>query len=361
MPKSGRTARKTPRGDHPGRTDYQVGLGWSYANLGVAQADSGRPSDAEISHGKAINIRAKLLQDNPAVDDYKHEIALSCRDLGNAERALGKIRQAAGLYRAAVEIRAKLAATYPKVATVQSNLATDLVLYADSLALLGQWAESANMYAKAVGTGDRRWQTMTSCALVQWAAGNEAGYRALCAQLAARYGASTAPETLLSITLALVAGNKALSDMHQALAIAERAAEANSSDVRAAILLGAAQYRAGSNKEAIATLGKALADLDQTAPAIANHRDQILLFRVTGEALLALAYRDETGENLPQTQLDALRQLIEHGESPPSERADGLPPWALAFAVQNAKRELAKLGLPADESNVPPVGLLKGE
>ena len=302
--------------DYPGSTDYQVGLGWSYANLGVAQADSGRPSEAEISHGKAINIRAKLLQDNPALDDYKHEIALSCRDLGNAERAMGKISQAAGLYRAAVEIRAKLAATYPKVATVQSNLATDLVLYADSLAFLGQWIESADMYAKAVGTGDRRWQTMAACARTM---GRRQRDRLSCGIRHSwpRYGTSTAPDALLSITLALVAGDKALSDMPQVLAIAERPRRPTPrTPVPRSCWAG--QIR-GNNKEAIATLGKALADLDQTAPAIANHRDQILVFRVTGEAILAMAYRDETGENLPQKQLDALRELIQRGESPPSD------------------------------------------
>ncbi len=253
-------------------------------------------------------------------------------------------------YRAAIAIHEKLAAEHPANATCRLNLANDLTPCGEALATLGNWSESADIYAQAVRATNYSWQTMWPCALVQLASGDEAGYRATCAELVARYGRGAAPDAAFTLAFTLIVGDGALSDMNQALALAKRAADAEPTDAIAAVLVGAAQYRTRRNKEAVATLAKALAELERTSATAPGDRDQMLVFRVTGEVLLAQAYREQTGRNLPQKRLDALRQLIDTREAREPQRPGALPAWAVAFAVENAKRELAKLGLPADDS-----------
>jgi tetratricopeptide (TPR) repeat protein len=336
--------------DFPNVTDYRVGLGWSYANLGAAQTASGHPVEAIVSHRKATNIRAMLVEDNPTADEYKHEIAMSCRDIGDALRATGQVAEAVGFYQTAIEIDEKLATDYPTNAICQLNLANDLVPYGEALALLGQWSESADAYAKAVKTGNRPRQTLWPWALVQLAAGNEAGYRAACAELVSRYGSDAPPDALFSIALTLVVGDKALEDMGPALLLAKRAADASPTDPVAAILVGAAEYRAGHSPEAIATLTKALAQLAPAEPSAADKADRVLVVRLVGEMLLALAYHEQANPEALKQQIAILQKLIDQPQTPGPQTTSGLPPWTVGFAIEIAKRELAKLGGPASES-----------
>ncbi len=329
-------------------TDYRVALGWGYANLGAAQSASGQPTEAEASHRKAIEIRGKLIQDNPKADDYKHEIALSCRDLGNVQLATGRIAEAVTAYQTAVEIHQQLAAAYPTNSACQVNWASDLVQCGDALALLGRWSESAELYAKAVPASNYAWPTLWPAALVQLAAGNDAGYRYLCHELVTRYGDRTAPDDLFSLALTLAAGDVGLDDRNQALAIVERAAAANPSDSVAAILVGAAQYRAGQRKEAITTLVKALGKLDPAAASATDKPDRVLMGQLLGESVLAVAYYEQTGRKMPKKRRDALQDLIDNSATSSTHKTDALPPWAIGSALEIAKQELIKLNLPFD-------------
>ncbi len=334
--------------ENPTLTDYRVALGWGYANLGAAQSASGQPTEAEASHRKAIEIRGKLIQDNPQADDYKHEIALSCRDLGNVQLATGRIAEAVASYQTAVEIHQQLATAYPTNSACQANWASDLVQCGDALALLGRWSESAELYAKAVPASNYAWPTLWSAALLQLAAGNEAGYRHLGHELVTRYGDRTAPDDLFSLALTLAAGDVGLDDRNQALAIVERAAAANPSDSVAAILVGAAQYRAGQRKEAITTLVKALGKLDPAAASATDKPDRVLMGQLLGESVLAVAYRHQADYEALQTQLRNLRHLVAQSETPSLPKKNSLPPWAVRCAAEIANREMAILRIPAE-------------
>ena len=332
--------------DDPTVNDYQEGLAWCHVYLALAQQKMGEPAEAADSHLKAIEIREKLTQNNPAVSKYQNDVAVSYRDLGNLLRATGRTAEAVAADRAAVEIREKLLRNDPTDAACRSNLANDLALCGDTLATLGQWSESADRYARAVAIGDHSWQTMGLLALVQLAAGDKAGYRATCADLVRRHAGNAAPDAALSIALALVMGEKALEDMNQALALARRAADADPSNPIGAIVLGAAQFRTGRGNQAMTTLTRALSQLDPAAPTTRSKPDEMLVGRLVGEMLLALAYHEHSDREGLQKQLETLRTWIDKAETSKPQYQSGLPPWAVGFSVEIAGRELARLSQP---------------
>ena len=330
--------------DHPTTSRYQDGLAWCYVDLALALHQTGRAAEAQACYSKAIEVREKLVQDNPARYDYKHQLALSYRDFGNLQRATGRIVEAVASQRKAIEIRQELAIDYPADAACQANLATDLALGGDALALLGQWTESADLYAQAVPLGNYSWQTMGLLALVQLAAGNEGGYRVTCTELVKQHAGNTAPDAAFAIALTLVVGDKALDNMNSALALAMRAADADPSNTVTTIVVGAAQYRTGRGQEAIATLAQALSQLDPAVPAAAARPNQFLVARLVGAMILALAYYEQADSTARQQQLAILRALIDDTKTPGAAQHQGdLPPWAVGFAIEIAKRTMAQL------------------
>jgi tetratricopeptide (TPR) repeat protein len=194
------------------------------------------------------------------------------------------------------------------------------------------------------------WPTLWPAALVQLAAGNDAGYRHLCHELVTRYGDRASPDDLFSLALTLAAGDIGPDDRNQALTIAERAAAANPSDAVAAILVGAAQYRAGQRKQAITTLVKALPKLDPAAASATDKPDRVLVGQLLGESVLAVAYHHQADREALQTQLEHLRQLVAQSETPGPQKKGSLPPWAVRFAVEIAKRGIALLRTPNEVS-----------
>ena len=383
--------------DHPTARDYQNSLAWCHVHLAVAQQKTGRTAEAEASHRKVIEIREKLARDNSTVSQYQNNVAASYVDLGLFLCDVGRPAEAASAFLRAIEIREKLVHDHPTAsdyqdglgwcyvnlgiaqqkngrpaeaehsfckaievraqlvqddpanAVFQSNLAAGLSLCGDALALSGKWSESADRYAQAVGAGNYSWQTLGFLALVQLAAGNESAYRATCANLVRRYGDHAAPDAVFAMALTLVVGDKALDDMNQALLLAKRAAEADPSNPLAAIVVGAAEYRAGRGEQAIQALTQALSQLD---PAVSAAKpDQFLVSRLVGEMILALAYHAHSDHEALEKQLETLRALIDNTKTPATLQSNGgLPPWAARFAVEMAKRELAKLSVPADQS-----------
>jgi tetratricopeptide (TPR) repeat protein len=139
--------------DQPELNDHKLtleaGLGWSYANLGVALSLTGELAEAENCLRKAIQIRAKLVLDNSTAVDHQHEIALSCRDLASVKRAMGKTDDAIILYRAAIEIREPLVAANPGDVAFRLQLARDLRDCGTLLAAADELTESARMLERA--------------------------------------------------------------------------------------------------------------------------------------------------------------------------------------------------------------------
>ena len=332
--------------EHPLVRDYRSGLAWCYVDLAGTQHSSGRSAEAEASYRKAIQLREKLAEDDPGVEHFQHELAASYRDLSHLLRATSRLDEAETACRKAITIRQKLVEDDPTNAACRSNLASDLALCGDTLALLGRWSEGADLYVQAVGAGDDSWQTMGALALVQLAAGNESTYRATCAVLVQRYAGNVPQDGVVLFALAMVVGDNALSDMNQALVLANRAAEADPSNPLATIVVGAAQYRAGSSANAIATLTMELSRLDPAAPPAAT-TDQILVGRLVGAMILALAYREQSDRESLQKQLEILQTSIDRTGLTPQSSA-GLPAWAVRFAVEIANRELAKLSATAN-------------
>jgi hypothetical protein len=130
----------------------------------------------------------------------------------------------------------------------------------------------------------------------------------------------------------------------EAHSAAKRAAEADSSDPIPAIWLGAAQCRASQTKGAITTLTKGLSQLDRALAAPPNKSDQILVARLMGEMILALAYHDQGDRGAVAKRLETLRRSIENAEASEKQTDETLSPWAVNFAAEIAKRQLAKLG-----------------
>lgn len=336
--------------EFPNDKDYQTGLGWTYANLGVAQMENGQFADAEASHRNALNVRARLLQDYPGVDDYKHEIALSCRDLGNVQSASGKYDEAIIFYDSAIEIHDKLLEDYPTNPACQANLANDLGPCGDAQAMLGKWEESAETYVKATRVSNYHLQTLWRSALLQLAAGNEANYRRVCAELVRRYGNKPPRDALFGLAFALTAGDNSLADMAPAVEIARRLAEEFPNDPLCAVLTRVARVRASSDQDAIGALEKKLDELAALPPSEDGKTSRAQAARLLGEACLATVYRTDRGKDLPKERLDGLRDLIEKTASKPMSQADrDLPPWTGAVAVEVARNALSKLGVqPSD-------------
>jgi len=307
------------------------------------QIAADRTSDAEISFGKVIEIRAKLIAETTARLDWRNDLALAYVDLGHVQAMRDRISEAAVSFRSAVEVRQKLCDDYPTNQDFRVRLTNDLVQCGDALALSGQWSPAAGLYARAVQTSDHSWQVLWPCALMQLASGNEAGYRATCAELLQRHSAGATSDALLAITMTMVVGTHSLDDMNQAVTLAKQAADANPADARMSLLVGAAQYRAGRAKEAIATLTNSLERLETAQP---DKIEPVLVCRIVGHMLLAQAYHEQADSAARQRQIDALRQLLDRRTAGAPHFQGPLPPWTVGFAVEIAQRELDKLSPP---------------
>jgi putative membrane-bound dehydrogenase-like protein len=333
--------------EFPRVPSYQEALAWCYLDLAVSQRESARSADAEASCRKAIAIREKLVRNYPARSDYKDQAALAYRELADLQCAGGRTSEAIVSYRTAIGIREQLARDFPNDATFQASLASDLALCGDALALSGKWSESAQQYTEAAKARHNSWETMGVLAILQLAAGDEAGYRATCAALMKLRGATNG-DIALSMSLTWVMGDKALDDMRPVLALAKRVADGDPANSLAAVVLGTAQFRAGHGEQAITTLTKALVALERATPTATTKPAHNLMARLVGEMTLVLAYHQQADSTALQRQRGSLRKLIDAAEMSPLPESDGLPPWAPRAAAEIARRELAKLNMPPD-------------
>lgn len=334
------------RREQPSDTGIRAALASAYTNLADAQMRCRQMSAVESSLRNAIKVRVQVVQDDPTSEKHKNAMAQSCRELGNLLRAQGRIDDAVIMYQAAVQIRQGLAAVQP---SIQSDLTNDLVLCADALALADRWCDSAAAYERAVQSGKHSYETMWPCALAELSCGNEQAYRDTCAELVERYAASAGADAILAIALTLVAGENALDDKQALLSIARRAAERNPTSTAAAILVGAAQYRAALVDEAVATLEQALAQAASDPDSSANPGGQLVAARLLGEAILAMAHRRQTG-TVADERLQKVRQSCAKSSLPGGPGNSERPPWLAACAAKIVERQLGNVDVQSEAS-----------
>jgi tetratricopeptide (TPR) repeat protein len=209
--------------------------------------------------------------------------------------------------------------------------------------LLGQWQQAADAFAKATVTANYAWRPQFQWALLQLAAGDEAGYAATCSDLLARHGDHPSTATAVGIALACIAGDRAVEDMNQVVQIVQRLADSNPLNPAFQSWLGAAQFRAGRTQEAIERLRKSVPRHPVAALAAPGQIDQIRVSWLTSETILALAYHQANDEPALAKQLDVVRKLVQKLEATNPHYSQDFGEWALPLASLLAKRNLTRL------------------
>jgi tetratricopeptide (TPR) repeat protein len=333
--------------DNPTIADLQRSLVRSYATLASEQLRTGRANEAREIYQLAVAAQEKLAKDTLATREDQEMLATLCFYFGIAQRASGALDEAELMQRKAIELYRKLANLKPATAVY---LATALAAYGDTLAMSEKWQEAAAAYAGAIEADGRFRVHRSRRALLLWAAGDAAGYRAACADLMDRFGKIDNPVDAMYVAEACVIGDDALVDMTPVIALAKRAVDANPDSPIAQIILGAAQFRGGQTDEAVATLKAALPKFAVGAFVGPAQRDLLRLSRTLGESCLGMAYQKQGNREGLEKQVATMRKLIEllAASAPPGD--DGpFPPWSYLLAVTVGKRELAKLGTATPE------------
>ncbi len=370
--------------DNPTVNSYRSQLGSAYNSLYVVQIEQNKLPDAEASFHRAVELYEALVRENPSVSDYRAALAHKKFNFAYVQRLQGRIAEADASYRSVIGMYEQLIRENPTVpdyaqglgnaylhlgilhnemgerAESESNwqqavaafgaaleLGYDTVdVYSglgDAHAMLGRWGTAADIFRKAVEASDHSWKTLYQLALLQLVSGDEAGYRATCADFIARHGANTDMAVSAGLTMACMAGARSLDDMTGALTVAKRVAAADQRNPVFQTLYGAVQYRAGQNENAIATLTKALPMHALAEIAAPKRLDQIRISRLTGTTILTLAYRDTNNREAYEQRLQALRALVEKLAGTTAQHSEGIGKWALPCAIELAKQQLAQL------------------
>ena len=108
---------------NPTVTRFQVDLAANHGNIGLLQAEAGKPAEALTAHEAALAIWQKLAGADPTVTEFQREIAASHNNIGNVLSAIGKPAEALKSHEAALAIRRKLAELNPTVTGPFSELA----------------------------------------------------------------------------------------------------------------------------------------------------------------------------------------------------------------------------------------------
>ena len=165
------------------------------------------------------------------------------------------------------------------------------------------------MYAQAVELSGRPLRLLTQWALLQFAAGNDAGYRAACDELLDRYGDTKDPFQAFQIALTCAVAEHAVRDMQKPLALARLAAGSDPRNPIYGCCSGIIQYRTGNDEDAIAVLRIALPLHAVAAIAAPNRIEEIRTSRLVGEVVLAIAYHRAGKFELRDKQVAIVPQL----------------------------------------------------
>jgi serine/threonine protein kinase/tetratricopeptide (TPR) repeat protein len=370
--------------ENPGLSEYRHHLAEAYNGLYVAQVEAGHLPDADWSFQRTVDIYEMLVRENPLVTDYREQLAHKYFNLGYAQRLAGHRPEAEASYRQSLGMYEQLAFEHPTVGDYPVGLgtahlhlgilrsevgqneeaeqswkqasadfshaaelgyatATVFSGLGDSLAMRGEWSGAADAFFRAADVSHRAWKMLYQLALLQLAAGDEASYRATCSEFASRYGAGAGRAECAAIAMACMAGEGAVEDFSDVLAIAQRAADSDRKNPVLQTLLGAVQFRARRTEEAIATLEKALPAHALAELAAPKQLDPIRISRLTAETMLALAYREQGNNEAFAKHLQSLRQFVAKLEATTPQHSEGIAKWALSCALHLTKRQLERL------------------
>ena len=137
-----------------------------------------RWEDAEASYRKAIATQAKLVATQPEVADNSGMLASLHFYFGIAERDHGNLLVAEQSLTKAIELFTSLIEVQP---AVKPSLIHSCCALADTLAVAARWQEAADAYGQTIEMDPQTREFRSRRAILQWAAGDKAGYQATCA------------------------------------------------------------------------------------------------------------------------------------------------------------------------------------
>jgi tetratricopeptide (TPR) repeat protein len=311
-------------------------LAGAYYRLGHVQRVADRLQEAEATYLRALDIFESLAREDPSQSKFRRSIGGAHFHLGLLQSTADHKDTAMRSWTTALEnfrVAAELGPTPPGLA----------LSIAEVLAQLGRWKEAADTLVASVDGGDYAWRPRCQLALLQWMAGDEAGYRATYRDLISRHGRDSTPLESTAIALVCLLDSRSADDSNMVLEIARQAATAAPSELGSEALFGAALHRAGNVDDALATL-EILPPLDESnEPYQSPHVCAAHANRTLGEAMLLYIYRERGDKDALSRQNEKLRSVVESLQSPPLQYCDDGERWRIGLAVLYAKRELARL------------------
>ncbi|HEY1599159.1 MAG TPA: protein kinase [Pirellulales bacterium] len=363
----------------------------AHYQLGVSLRARGRGTDAEASFRDAIATYESLVADAPAVPTYRGNLARACHELGSLYRINGRLAEAEALHRRALALYERAASENPTVAEYHMGLgwahyklgchqfamqdrgqaeqnwtiaqqqfaaAVDLGFnptgaykaLGDVRAMLGRWQEAADSYARVAEAYQFAALPTLQWALLQLAAGDQAGYRAACDRVVSDVAATAEGNLALLIVMTCIAGDAAVSNPSAVVELAQHLVAHDPRNPVGQVFLAAAQFRAGETVQAVAALRAALPRLALAELAAPTKRDYVRLARLAGETILALAYEKlDDRESLIQ-QLVQWRAAVDAVAARPPQYSDRTNEWTLPLAIHIARSECGRLESPVDSS-----------
>jgi tetratricopeptide (TPR) repeat protein len=324
----------------PEVVEYQSNVARSYWALATTQQNGKRFDAAIQSYEHAIEVQRAIVMNNPEVPDYPFTLSSMYVSLGRAQRDNRAYPQAEESHKLAVDLLEELANTDSEA---RAQLPEALAIYGDTLAVALRWQAAADAYGKAVKLNNQMRRFQTRRALLQWAAGDKAGYQATCADLMKRWGRTNNAVDALWTSEACVVGEDAVTDPTAVVALAKRALAGDPGSPMAKTVLGAAQLRAGQVDNAIQTLKSSLPRHALVSILAPNQVNSIRLNRLLGETCLARAYLQQGDNDAVAAQAKKIEDLIAILEKPATQEEAELLPWSTEVALELAKRDLAQL------------------
>jgi hypothetical protein len=198
-------------------------LGRAHLALGELLTESGRLPEGEEAFRQARAVFGKLVSDRPGLWQSRNLLGEAHRHLGRVLAANGRLAEAEQAVRQAVDVQEKLRADYPTVPGYREALVTSYADLVHLLAVTGQRREGEEVYRKLVPLQPERAAT---CNRLAWLL-------------------ATCPEPTFR-------------DPPRAVALAQRAVKLEPRLAPYWRTLGAAHYRAGHGKDAVAALEEAM-------------------------------------------------------------------------------------------------------
>lgn len=291
---------------------------WTGAVRHLDRLLAAAPPDAPDLFARRGRAQAALLHWNAALADYGKALEKAPRraDLwagsAAASAALGRWDKAVAAYSKAIEL---------------SGEDADLRLgRAHSEAEQGHWDKAAADLAKAIRLGRNGLSLWRQNALACFAAGDAAGYRAVCTRMVRRFGSHDEPAVLGPIGWTCALDEKALMDPGPLVRRLERAAaDGKSREIKGA--LGAMLFRSGQFEAAFKRLQEATSGTGTADP-------RALLFLAMAAQKLGKAAEAKTA--LPR----AIQVLEEAARVKPKEDTPGpLPRWAQALEYKLLRQQ----------------------